>query len=244
MRQSQARQALQTPSRRSLSPAQRQSELDKICSAFVAPGQANRQIYKAILECLLPPGAGIPGPIVTRQDVRGAIDRIKPGYKDVFRRVRELQGEEGLTGIIKYGNRYQLVSVAVDVKRAPRRPLGGALLLAVSLRQGGRCAVCGSPIGSEGPARAELDHKVPRIRGGDNRDSNLQGLCSACNNAKSTQCSNCTLECTVCGWAFPEKYRPVKIRSDIILRLNARAQETNQDVDQLANSLLERELRD
>ena len=148
-----------------------------------------------------------------------------------------------MTGIIKFGANYQLVSLAVGAKREPRRHMGGDLALAVSLRQGGRCAVCGTPIAAEGPAGAELDHKVPRTRGGDNDPANLQGLCRACNNAKSTQCSNCTLECRTCGWAFPDQYRPVKLRPDIILRLNTLAQQSNQDVDRLANTILDRELR-
>lgn len=243
MAQSAGRQALQVPSKRALTPVQRQTELDKVCSAFVTPGEANRQLYAVILERLLPPGSGIPGPVVGRQEIRDAINAVKPGYKDVFRRMRELQGEEGLTGIIKLGSKYQLVSLAVGAKREPRKALGGNLALQVALRQGGRCAMCGTPIGAEGPARAELDHRVPRIRGGDNSDANLQGFCSACNNAKSTQCTNCMLDCRTCGWAFPEQYRPVKLRPDIILRLNSQAKESNQDVDQLANAVLERELR-
>lgn len=237
-----ARQELQLPSRRAFTPEQRQSQLDKICSGFVAPGAANRQIFRAILELLLPAGSGLPGPVVSRQQVRDAVGQIKPGYKDVFRRMRELQGEEGLHGIIKNGAKYQLVSLAVEAKREPRKALGGALALAVSLRQGGRCAVCGIPTGAEGPTRAELDHRVPRARGGDNADENLQGLCTTCNNAKSTQCPNCELDCRTCGWAFPEKYRPVKLRPDIILRLNEQAKESNQDVDHLANTVLDREL--
>ena len=99
MRQSEARRALQTPGRRALTPTQRQSELDKICTGFVAPGKANRQLYKTILERLLLPGFGVPGPVVSRQNIRDAVNAVKPGYKDVFRRLRELQGEEGLTGI-------------------------------------------------------------------------------------------------------------------------------------------------
>ena len=243
MKQSEARQALQAPSRRSLTPQQRKTEIDKVCSGFVAPGEANRILYKIILERLLPPGAGIPGPVVSRQEIRDAVNAVKPGYKDVFRRVRELQGEEGLYGIIKNGTKYQLVSLAVGAKREPRKQLGGDLALSISLKQGGRCAICGTPIGSEGPSRAELDHKIPRARGGDNEEANLQGICAACNNAKSTQCSNCNLDCRTCGWAFPEKYRPVKLRSDIILRLNEKAKSSNQDVDHLANEILDRELR-
>ena len=96
MMQSDARQALQAPSRRPLTPDQRQDELDKICSAFVARGEANPQLYRVILERLLPIGAGVPGPVVSRQAIIAAVNVVKPGYRDVFRRLRELQGEEGL----------------------------------------------------------------------------------------------------------------------------------------------------
>jgi len=238
-----SRQVLQTPSRRALSPEQRQSEIDKICSGFVARGQANRQIYRAIIECLLPEGAGIPGPIVSRQGIRDAIDRIKPGYKDVFRRLRELQGEEGLHGIIKEGVRYQLVSLAVESKREPRKVLGSDLALQVSLKQGGRCAVCGTPVGVEGPSRGELDHRVPRSRGGDNAESNLQSLCTTCNNQKSSVCTNCSLDCYTCPWAFPEEFRPIRLSPDLVGRLNQRAKATNQHVDEMVSSALTRWLR-
>ena len=224
-----------------LTAAQRQVEIDKICGGFVAPGGSNRAIYKALLERLLPPGAGIPGPVVTRDELRQAVEALKPGYKDVFRRVRELQGEEGLHGLEKDGTRYQLQQLAVADKREPRRAVDHALARSVALDQGSRCAVCGEPVATNGE-RVDVDHRVPRLRGGDSRRANLQVLCTSCNNAKSTQCSNCTLECKTCGWAFPEKYRPVKLRPDIILQLKRRASDTNQDVDRIANALLEKAL--
>ena len=236
-------QPLQQPSRSALSPEQREDEIDKICSGFVAPGAANRKIYRILLERLLPLGAGIPGPHVNRDELRGAVEtHHKPGYRDVFRRMRELQGEEGVTGIIKAGVTYQLVHTAVGAKREPRRPVPKRVARQIALDQGSRCNVCGGPIVIEGATSIDADHRVPRRRGGGSHPSNLQMLCTACNNAKSTQCSNCTLDCNTCGWAFPEQYRPVKLRPDVVLRLNALARERNQDVDRLANELLARGL--
>ena len=101
------RQPLQTPNPTPLTEAQRETELNGICDSFVALGASNRQIYRILLERLLPQGAGVPGPVVTEGDLRAAVEAVKPGYKDVFRRVRELQGEEGVNGIIKQGTRYQ-----------------------------------------------------------------------------------------------------------------------------------------
>ena len=233
-------QPLQPPSGQPFSSEQRRSQIDRICDRFVARGAANKTIYRILLECLFPPDAGIPGPPVTEREVREAVEaNYKPGYKDVFRRMRELQGEEGLTGIIKQGTNYQLIHLAVGAKREPRRPVSRALTLEIALEQGNRCQVCSEPISIDGASVDEADHRVPRIRGGSSHRSNLQVVCRTCNNAKSTQCSNCTLDCNTCGWAFPEQYRPVKLRPDILLRLNNLASDRNQDVDQLANSLLD-----
>ena len=80
----------------------------------------------------------------------------------------------------------------------------------------------------------EVDHRRPRVRGGSHTDANLQVICGACNVLKSTQCSGCTLDCGTCAWAFPEQHRPVKLRPDIVQRLNEIARSRNEDVDNLA----------
>lgn len=212
-----------------------------MCNGFVAPSQSNRQIYRAIVERLFPPGAGIPGPVVSQAEIRNAVSAIKPGYKDVFRRVRELQGEEALDGLVKVKTKYQLQHLAVGPKREPRRTIPQAVARQIALRQGSRCSVCAAPVATSG-GRVDVDHRVPRRRGGTTYQGNLQVLCTSCNNAKSTQCSNCSLDCNTCGWAFPERYRPVKLRSDIILRLNELANSKNQKVDDIANDFLDRAL--
>ncbi|MXY67545.1 MAG: HNH endonuclease [Gammaproteobacteria bacterium] len=231
------------PSKSPLPESTRVAQIDKVCAGFVAPGKSNRDIYRALLECVLPSGAGIPGPIVTADDMRNAVHAIKPGYKDVFRRVRELQGEEGVTGLIKIGSKYQLIHLAVGAKREPRKAISATKAREIALEQGSRCTVCGEPIEIEGE-RIEVDHRVPRRRGGTSHKTNLQVLCRQCNNRKSTQCSNCSLNCHTCGWAFPEQYRPIKLRPDIVLRLNTLARETNQVVDDMTSKMVDRVLRD
>lgn len=235
--------SLKPPSKGAFSAGDRASQIDKICNAFVAPGNANRELYRIILECVFPLGAGIPGPLVSESDIRAAINAVRPGYKDVFRRVRELQGEEALEGLVKVGRQYQLQHLAIGQKREPRRTVQQSVARQIVLSQGSRCTVCGAPIATNGN-RIDVDHRVPRTRRGTSHESNLQVLCTACNNTKSTQCSNCTLDCSACGWAFPEKYRLIKLQPDIILRLNELAKDANQDVDDVANRLLDRALHD
>ena len=98
------------------SDEERQREIDKVCDGFVAPGAANRQIFRMLIEGLFPPGAGLPGPVLSREDMHKAVHKIKPGYKDVFRRVRELQGEEGFHGLVKDRSKYQLQHLGIAGK--------------------------------------------------------------------------------------------------------------------------------
>ena len=149
---------------------QRAGEIDKVCAGFVAPGAANREIYRALIEHLFPPGSGLPGPVLTRQNMREAVHSIKPGYKDVFRRVRELQGEEGLHGLIKDKTKYQLQHLAIAQKREPRKAVKGSIGRKIALAQGSRCTVCGQPIVVNGDT-IHVDHRVPRNRGGNSHDS-------------------------------------------------------------------------
>jgi len=232
---------LKRPSPRAWREDQRAAEIEKVCNGFVTPGKANREIYRVIIECLFPPGSGMPGPVKTRDEIRRSVDAIKPGYKDVFRRVREMQGEEGLHGLVKEGTQYQLQHTAVSAKREPRRPIPASVGRSIAISQGSRCTICGGPISING-GRIDVDHRVPRLRGGTSYEGNLQVICATCNNSKSTQCSNCVLDCNTCGWAFPERYRPVRLRPDVVLRLHRLANEQNRTADDIANELLEKAL--
>src|SRR2546425_4406980 len=82
--------------------AERRTEwLRRAVAGFVQPSAANKAIYEVLLNAFWPTGHGIPGPILTETEVRKAVDvwykqrTGKDAYKDVFRRLRELQGEEG-----------------------------------------------------------------------------------------------------------------------------------------------------
>ncbi len=51
------------------------------------------------------------------------------------------------------------------------------------LKQGGTCYYCDQPLAG---VRQNVEHIIPKIRGGDNRKSNLVLACSACNKEKYT----------------------------------------------------------
>jgi 5-methylcytosine-specific restriction endonuclease McrA len=198
------------------SEARREKWLAEAQAAFVSPSAANKVIYSVILRALWPSGHGIPGPVLTEGSVRAAVDdfraeqRAKP-YKDVFRRMRELQGEEGFTSIIKEGNRYQLQSLETSQKREPRAKLAKAEWTNIKEQYGHKCASCGA---QEPDVKLAADHKRPRTRHGSNDPGNWQPLCEQCNNRKSNACQGCTLNCNVCAWAFPAEYKQLIIADD------------------------------
>jgi 5-methylcytosine-specific restriction endonuclease McrA len=196
-----------------LSTPNREAYINDLCNGFVSPSTTNKEYYRTVVEELWPIGHGIPGPIVSQDELRNAINRerekkwtksepYKP-YIDVFRRIRELQGEEGLIGIGREGNRYQLVNLTLGPKREPRTKLTVVDWEIVLSKYGFSCAVCKK---KEPEVRFDQDHKVPRVRGGGSSLDNWQPLCGECNNFKSTSCRGCELDCYKCPWAFPETH--------------------------------------
>jgi 5-methylcytosine-specific restriction endonuclease McrA len=183
---------------------------------------ANKEYYRVILETLWPEGTSLPGPLVSRIELRDAIESYRESqgskrtYQDAFRRLRELQGEEGIVGITKVGAKYRLQSLILEPKRIPRVPINKTIWNRVLIAYGHKCASCGRP---EPEVKFEPDHKIPRLRGGGNDESNWQPLCTECNNWKSTQCRACKLDCEKCPWAYPERYPRVKLSSATLEKL-------------------------
>lgn len=225
--------------------------IESVCAKFVAPTLSNRQYYRVILETLFPENHGIPGPHVTRAEIRDAIDNFrrarhtgdKPykNYVDAFRRVRELQGEEGLLGIIAVGHTYQLISLEQSDKRIPRTNLPDKEWQLVLQKYNFRCASCGR---TEPDIRLQQDHKIPRSRAdkvaqlesGVDALSNWQPLCDECNIFKSTSCRACSLNCFICPWAFPEKYSPLKISLELLAEFHSLS--ANVDANLLGEELI------
>ena len=239
---SRASKGLLSPPRKSANiPAKtRASWLAKAGADFVQPTPANRKIYSVILETLWPAGHGIPGPAMPETSIRAAVNAErktmgKEPYLDVFRRLRELQGDEGFTCIIKEGTKYQLQGLEVGPKRTPREKPTKALWKSIQTKYGFKCAHCGA---QQPPAKLSPDHRRPRSRGGDNDESNWQPLCEQCNNIKSSTCRGCTLNCFVCSWAFPETYKPIVIDDENKEKLRRMAEQKGIHQSALANSIL------
>lgn len=219
--------------------------LAEVYQNFVSPSTANKAYYRVLLEELWPPEHGIPGPFVREDQLREAIERFRRSqhsgnqpykpYVDVFRRLRELQGEEGITGIGREGRTYQLVSLTLGEKRVPRVKLSDSDWESVLEKYKHKCPVCSR---SESEVRFQQDHKIPRNRGGGNELENWQPLCDECNNFKSTSCRGCQLVCEQCSWAFPERFAPLRLSSDNIQKLRQYARRADLDPHDLLNQAI------
>jgi 5-methylcytosine-specific restriction endonuclease McrA len=230
-----------TPNCRSNESAtSRERWLAKAESDFVTTTPVNKTDYLAILQALWPEGHGIPGPALSENDVRALIDGLrategKKPYKDPFRRMRELQGDEGFTCIIKEGNRYQMQNLEVSQKREPRAKLKTADWDKLRAQYGYKCANCGA---QEPDVRLSPDHKKPRIRHGSNELGNHQPLCKQCNIAKSNMCPGCELKCELCPWAFPEIHKQIAISDDNKELARRQAEKMQVSRSELVNKIL------
>jgi len=219
----------------------REKWLQTVISGFVSPSPSNRQYYEVILRTLWPEGHGIPGPHVTTKEIRAAINRFRGGtYNDPFRRLRELQGEEGIHGLIKQGSVYQLVDLTVAEKRRPRTSLGKAEWEEVLTKYSFKCAACQRNIGEDG---FQQDHKVPRARGGSDNLENWQPLCDECNIAKSVACRNCERDCNECCWAYPEKFKPLVLPPKLLQDLRQYAARHFKQPEEIVIPLIQNAIR-
>ena len=220
----------------------REEWLKKSFEEFVTTTPINRFYYLAILSKLWPEAHGIPGPHVSEETLRETIDAErakegKPVYRDPFRRVRELQGEEGFISIVKQGKLYQLNSLVVRSKRVPRAKLSNQAWNKIRALHDNRCAHCGQ---QEPSVKLSPDHKIPRSRNGNNDLENWQPLCEQCNIQKGSSCQNCQFNCWTCPWAFPDKYKPIQINDDNKELLRRQAIELNSTQSDLVNNILRR----
>lgn len=223
----------------------RESWLAGAVRGFVSSSAANREIYALLLDLLWPSGHGIPGPTLSENEIRSALNlaranRGKGDYLDVFRRFRELQGDEGFTSIIKEGTKYQLRSLDIGPKREPRAKPSKSLWKKILHAADHRCAHCGE---QEPSIRLSPDHRIPRSRNGTNEDWNWQPLCEQCNNAKSSACRGCSLNCSTCFWAHPETYKPIVLDDDNREQIRRASDQAREDQSQFTNRLLREHFR-
>jgi hypothetical protein len=70
----------------------------------------------------------------------------------------------------------------------------------ILLRDGHRCTRCGNGERPGIMGSLQMDHIIPRSKGGTNDDGNLQVMCGACNVHKLDHLPGESLEATVARW--------------------------------------------
>lgn len=73
-----------------------------------------------------------------------------------------------------------------EAQKTRRKPISSRLRYEVLLRDKHRCVDCGASAIEDPLVRLEVDHRLPVSKGGTNNLDNLQTLCWACNNGKSS----------------------------------------------------------
>jgi hypothetical protein len=214
--------------------------IENAVNGFATTQPAQVAYYRIILEKLWPSGHGIPGPHITEPEFRAAINAYRADhglepYVDVFRRLRELQGDEGFKSIVKSGRNYQLQSLEIDQKREKRGKPKRAVWKNLIETSDHRCAKCGR---QEPDIKLSPDHRVPRARKGSNDDENWQPLCVGCNTLKSAACNGCRKKCFVCFWAYPETYKELSISDDNRERIRRLSNERGDDQSDVLNEIL------
>jgi hypothetical protein len=222
-----------------ISAERRHKWLEDSRKGFLA-SPANKEYYSLILELLWPEGHGVPGPHISERELRTALDsaRAKAGkkpYVDPFRRMRELQGEEGFISIIKEGVYYQLSSLDKGPKREPRVKPPRKMWESIKVKSAYQCSHCGQ---EEPDVKLSPDHRQPRARGGTNDEENWQPLCEQCNNLKSSACQGCDMRCLTCSWAYPETYKPIKVTDDNKIQIQRTAEKLSMHQSDLVNKIL------
>jgi hypothetical protein len=134
--------------------------------------------------------------------------------KYLDRRIRELRDEDGWQIVHEMkGNQhgYRLASFEKGEGRK-RHYLAMKEKVRIFERDGYRCQICECGVSK---ANAQIDHRIPLIKGGDMAESNLQTLCLECNVVKRGHCRRCTLEsCQQCFLA-----NPGLIKNRVVLQL-------------------------
>ncbi|RYY26125.1 MAG: HNH endonuclease [Sphingomonadales bacterium] len=147
----------------------------QIAAAFSAADLSQLEYYEAVL-------GKYPGPVLRRREIVELDDGVYRLARDL-RRMDEWQ-RATLVSLCdaKVADFVSKRQAAIWAHRSGNAdPVPGTLRWQVITRAMGRCEACG--VSSEIRA-LEVDHIVPRSQGGSNELTNLQALCSLCNQQK------------------------------------------------------------
>ena len=153
-----------------------ESSKEDIAKEFLIRDQSQIDYYKLIT-------SNMPGKVLRRHDVV-EYDKTNQSFKLIG--FNELSDDEikDLISICEKKNKDFIESRNVNPwshRDTTDRTISGSVRYNVLVRAKGRCEACGV---SSDVRAIEIDHIVPKAKGGSNDESNLQALCYKCNAQK------------------------------------------------------------
>lgn len=125
------------------------------------------------------------------------LNEVGQSYYD--RRIRELRESGWIIETKSEGKNYYYRLTSHLKGKGERRSYPSAQVKRQLLQSQDKCQIC------HATENLQIDHKVPRERGGKTNLENLQLLCSSCNVEKRGICKKCELiTCEGCPYAYPE----------------------------------------
>jgi 5-methylcytosine-specific restriction endonuclease McrA len=104
----------------------------------------------------------------------------RPWEKSISRALRKLKSKERDKWSQRISNAQSSLRQRSRIKRVPLSLIVNSSERCIELQQW-QCALCGATLE---PERSEIDHRLPRSKGGSEAADNLQWLCTTCNRAK------------------------------------------------------------
>jgi hypothetical protein len=95
--------------------------------------------------------------------------------------------KKALHDFVKYKNGGMLLKEKHSTNKRRTRTLNAATRFDIMKRDNFKCRLCGKSPATHNSIVLEIDHVIPKSRGGDNNPKNLQTLCSKCNCGKSNK---------------------------------------------------------
>ena len=150
-----------------------QASVEKIAKAFLKRDQSQIDYYEMITK-------NMPGPVLHRHKI---VNYEKGKFNLILEDVEDAQRKDLIklceTKLDEYENKHGKKIWQHRARDA--KPISGSLRYDVLAKAKGRCMACGI---SREERAFDIDHIIPRNKGGKTELSNLQALCYKCNSEK------------------------------------------------------------
>lgn len=148
--------------------------LQKIAQVFLSYDKSQQEYYEYITKTMPSKVLKKHGLVTNEKDIYSLTDDYKILSKDEAKKLIELCDNKIEDFLQKRLDTY-------DHRRRNRSSLSGSLTYRIIKRAKSRCEACG--VSSEERA-LDIDHIIPKNKGGSDDESNLQALCYKCNRQK------------------------------------------------------------